>query len=337
MSCRHILRTALIASTGASSAFAGFTVTKTLASVAGGFERYDIVAVNSSGDTGTQIKSLEFSYYSYASAAAAFQVDDVTDPKGGDPDGIPDTVNLLSQSRTRVRVSTTIANNQFSNVNPTSGYSQPNPYAAGAQRFSGTVVNAGTTQATGVGFQIARIYFPIGGIGVFGGKLQGETGPAVPFSIVLSNYFDLFLAPIISNNNASTTADFGLGGGNVAPFSIQIEVTDPDSMYFGFQLGALPAGLSDVTFTADRSPYRATYTISGYADTSLRGTTVSVPFLVEDSSPFGPAQTHGTFFVHVTPEPFAMAAPATLCLTPRRRLIEPVGACTRRRRSTGRG
>lgn len=283
----------------ASSSFAGFTVTAAAPVTASGFDRYDITAVNTGGDTGTQIKGLE---YFYAGAPAAFQVDDTTDPVGGDPDGIADTVNLLSTSRTRIRVSTTGANNVFVGVQPDNSAVQPNPYAAGAAAFQGAIANTGTTQASGAGFQIARIFIPTGTSGVFSGNLGGDIGSKVPFSVNLVSGVVVNTAPVITPANQTVNVVFGAIVSSGAPFSATVSITDAETA-FTTAVGTLPAGVSGVTITPAGGN---NFTIAGTVDYSVNLTDVVVPFSATDAG--SPALTsNGSITLHVTPEPASLS------------------------------
>lgn len=285
-----------------SSSFAGFTVTATLGATVDGLDRWDVVAVNTGGDTGVQIKGLE---YFYAGSPAAFQVDDVTDSGGGDPNGVADTVNLLSTSRTRIRVSATAANNVFVGVSPSNEFAEPNPYAAGAAAFQGAIANTGTTNASGAGFQVARIFIPAGGSGVFSGNIGGDIGSKVGYSVTLGGGPG-GNDPVIVNDGASTTATFGQIVTNGAPFSIVIQGTDADAGdILSLAVGALPAGVSNVTVSPATSGSPANFTVSGTVDYSLNGTTVNVPITLTSTQ--GTADT-GSFNIVVVPEPTSLAA-----------------------------
>ncbi len=176
---RFVIAMALVASSGSSS-FALFNLTATLAAASPGLEQWRIQAINTGGETGTQVRGLVFNY---AGSRAAFEVNDWTNPLGGLPDGIGDTANLLSSTRTRVRLSTVAPNNQFFDFTPDPGPVQPNAYDAGVAAFSGTITNTGTTQASGAGFEIARFYIPTGGSFVFSGFIGGEIGQKQAFSV----------------------------------------------------------------------------------------------------------------------------------------------------------
>ena len=296
MRCTAILAAA-IGGFCVSSSFAGFTVTATKVAVAG-FDRYDVVAVNDGVGTGTQVKGLE---YFYNGAPAAFEVTDTTDTVGGDPDGINDTVNLLSTTRTRLRVSTTGANNVFVGVSPSNGFAQPNPYDGGASQFSGAIANTGTTQASGAGFQIARIFLPTGGSGVLSGNLGGDLGLKVPFLAVLGGVQNV--APVIVPPSQTVNVVFGAIVSSGAPFSANVTVTDANATdVLSLALGALPAGVTaSVSGATGVSP--RSFTISGVVDYSNNGTDVVIPLLASDGQ--GGTGT-GTITLHVTPEPASL-------------------------------
>jgi hypothetical protein len=153
MRCGQILLASVSGLFACSSAIAGFTATATKTD-AGIYEIWSIVAINTGGDTGTQIKGLE---YNYSGSGVFFQVDDL------DENGIADTVAFIppttATDKSRLRVNTVASNNTFVGSLPTNDSIEPNPYgvAGGITSFSGAIANTGTTHATGTGFQIARL------------------------------------------------------------------------------------------------------------------------------------------------------------------------------------
>ncbi len=298
MKIKPIVRAAALAA-GASSAFAGFTVTATHVGSANGLDQYRYFAVNTGGDTGTQIKGLE---YRYTGSPAAFEVSDTTDPFGGDPDGIPDTANLLSATRTRIRVSTTASNNTFVGVTPDAGPVQPNAYASGVTAFSGAIANTGTTQASGVGFEIARIYVPVGTTGVFSGNIGGDLGTKVPFSVILGCRCSPTAPPVISPPSQIVSVVFGQFVANGAPFSASVTVTDTDAVdILSLSVGALPASVSNVTITGATGTSPRTFILSGTVSYAANGTDVVIPLIATDTP--GGHITTGSIILHVTPEP----------------------------------
>lgn len=320
MRVSRIMCTAIASCAIANSAEAGFTVTAAKI-VVGGFNRFDIVAVNTGGDTGTQIKGLE---YFYSGSPAFFQVDDTTDAAGGDPDGIPDTVNLLSTSRTRIRVSATAANNVFVGVSPTNSFAQPNPYEGGITAFQGAIANTGVTQASGSGFQIARIFIPqsAGFNWVFSGNLGGDIGSKVPFSVNLTDGPGPE-APVISPVPPVNVL-FGQVVTNGAPFSANVTVTSSSATdILTLSLGSLPAAVQNVQITPASGPSPQVFTVSGIVDYAANGTDVVIP-IVAGYMTGGPTSV-GSITLHVTPEPTSVAIfTALLALRRRRKVDGPV-------------
>ncbi len=313
---RPVRLACLAFSAAASSSFAGFTVTANRGVTTGGFVRWDIVATNSGGATGTQVKALEFQFDSWSDVGPAFEVWDTTDPAGGDPDGIADTVNLLSSTRTRIRVNSTASNNLFVGVSPEAGPVQPNPYAASPRSFSGAVANLGTTQATGAGFQIARIYMPAPArtrsptFGFnFRGRIGGDKGPAVPFDILDS------AGSVVIYPAADVNLDFGPGSGASQHFSesVRVEMGYPFSISDSFSLtaGALPDGVSIDSITGGGVfETGATFTLQGEVSRRLIGQALFIPIRAHRGN-YG--YQDGYFFIVVTPEPASLATLFALC------------------------
>ncbi len=284
----------------ASSSFAGFTVTATLFGTASGLDQYRIVAVNTGGDTGVQVKGLE---YNYAGAPAAFEVTDTTDPSGGDPDGIPDLANLLSATRTRIRVSATASNNTFVGVTPDAGPVQPNAYAAGRTSFSGAIANTGTTNASGAGFEISRIFLPAGQSGVFSGNIGGDLGTKVPFSVNLVSGGGN-LPPVLNPATQTVNVVFGQIVTNGANFTATVQVTDPnvaDTLTLAFGT-PIPGSVSNLQIAGATGTSPRTFTVSGTVNYSANGTDVVIPIVAND----GAATTNGSITLHVTPEPASL-------------------------------
>lgn len=281
----------------ASESFAGFTVTATRNFIGGGFDRWDIVAINNGGDTGTQIKGLE---YFYQGAPVAFEVFDA------DENGVNDTVNLSSTSRTRIRVAVAPSSNVYVGLNPAGQGVEPNPYENGLTAFSGAIANTGTTFATGTGFQIARLFVPSGsGVMQFSGNIGGDVGSKVPFSVNLCRCQPVTNNPVLVNNNASTNVVFGQIVSGGAAFSVQIQATDQDAGdVLALVVGALPAGISNITVAPATSGSPANFTISGLVDYSLNGQTIVVPITINSTS----GRASGQFQIVVTPEPGAIVA-----------------------------
>lgn len=295
----------------ASASFAGFYVTYSRV-VSGEFDRYDIVAVNTGGSTGTQIKSLE---YVYSGSPAFFQVDDTTDPSGGDPDGIGDTVNLLSTSRTRIRVNTRALDNVFAGVSPTNGVAQPNPYELGVTSFSGTITNTGTTQATGAGFQIARLFLPRNANSAsFSGNIRGDMGEKVPF--VAGQGPPPNIPPVISPVPPVNIVFGQIVSGGTA-FSASATVTDVNPAdVLSLALGSLPSTVSGVTLIGTTGTSPRTFAVSGIVSYAANGTDVVIPLVASD----GTGQTaSGSITLHVTPEPGWMSLFAVLMANARKR------------------
>ncbi len=312
---RTAILTAAIGGICVSSSFAGFTVTATAAAPASGLVRWSIVAINDGVGTGTQVKGLE---YLYNGAPAAFEVTDTTDPLGGDPDGIPDLANLLSASRTRIRVNLTASANTFVGVVPDAGPVQPNLYAGGAATFRGAIANTGTTQASGAGFEIARIYLPTGQSGVFSGNLGGDQGAKVPFAVTLGGVVNV--APVLVPPTQTVPVVFGAIVSNGAPFTANVTVTDADtSDILSLALGALPSSVSGVTVTGATGTSPRTFTVSGTVSYSANNSLVTIPIIGSDGA--GGHTTNGSIILAVTPEPasLGLVGLSTLLLGRRRK------------------
>ncbi len=293
---------AVATATCASSSFAGFTVTSTLFNTANGLDQWRVVAVNTGGNTGTQVKGLE---YNYSGSPVAFEVTDTTDATGaGDPDGIPDLTNLLSATRTRVRMSATASNNTFVGVTPDAGPVQPNAYANGAAAFSGAIANTGTTQASGAGFEIARIYVPTGTSGVFSGNIGGDVGTKSPFLVNIGGFTD-YAIQIRSITPNPVPVVFGPIVSNGASFSTTVVVDGvPDGANTFLTFGQSISGVHDLSVTGGGSQSR-TFVVSGIVDYALNGLDVPISFVAHCPGIFIP-EANGTFTLHVTPEPAAL-------------------------------
>lgn len=282
-----------------SASFAGFFVTATLNSSANGFDRYDIVAVNTGINTGTQIKRLE---YTYQGSPVAFEVQDV------DENGVNDLVHLLSTSRTRIRVSSTPPANVYESMSPDGYGVEPNPYANPLSAFSGAIANTGTTQATGTGFQIARLFLPTGGSGVFSGNLGGEVGPKVPFYVDVtrdSPDYGLFVTSITPN---PVDVVFGSSAGPRVPFSATVRVDGaPPYREVSFALTQTPDGIHNISIATTAEIRTHTFVVSGMVDYSLNSQTVDLPFRADCPGIFQPT-AFGTIRLNITPEPSSLVA-----------------------------
>jgi hypothetical protein len=302
----------------ASSTWAGFAVTTTpTAVVVNGtpLDRYDIVAINTGGDTGTQVKGLE---YYYSGTRAFFEVEDETDATGeGGPDHIPDTANLISSTLTRVRVANSLASNVYVGASPDFGPTQWNPYMVGLKQFHGAIANTGQTQATGAGYQIARIFTLRGGYGAFSGNLGGDMGSKVPFGLYYGPSASPGPIPVLGSNlEEPIVAVFGSDAAAGAPFSVTIDVNvpDPNGTY---TLATTPIpGINDVSVTSSGIGSTARqYTITGTVDYSRLYNPTIVPFGFGGSA-FAPMDA---FTVFAMPEPASLSLLGLLLATGRRR------------------
>lgn len=278
---------------GASLSRADFTVTATQGPSADGMDRYDIVAVNNGNGTGTLLKAME---YFYAGTKAFFEVLDTPD-NGSPTDGVPDTVNTFSTTRSRIRVGTT-PNGAVVFGSPTLGFTQPNPYLNGISYFEGAMAATTTTPASGAGFEVARLYVASGGHGTLRGKLGGNTGLALPFSVSFG--------PTFNNPHSPTISPIGLVAGQVLPngdvaFSANAQVSDLDASDELSLTLALLGGVNDVHITGGGS---------GTQQFNLSGTILKSNFvpgfeikLVADDGQGGTG--NGSFRV-VVPEPTCM-------------------------------
>lgn len=314
---RLATRFVLLATAGcclASKAWAGFTVTAT----SGGtftfdgvpMDRYDITVVNTGGDTGTQVKGLE---YFYSGSRVYFEVNDTVDEGGGDPDGIPDTVNLLSTSRTRVRVSANAANNVFVGVTPTNGFAQFSPYMPGVKQFSGAIANTGVTQATGAGFQIARLFLIHGGVASFSGNIGGDIGAKVPFST--------FTTPptlrVESVTPETAITSVGSEPGSRGAFEVMVRVVDdfPDGV-LGLTVNSVP-GVFDLTVSDNGGVSTRDYVITGSVDATRRGLATIIPITANDGS--GNRYYDSICVFALVPEPASLAVFSVLAIPRSRR------------------
>lgn len=226
------------ASTAAVSvSMADFTVTATQGPSADGMDRYDVVAVNNGNGSGSLLKAME---YFYAGTKAFFEVLDTPDDNGVS-DGVPDTVNMHSSIRTRVRVSPSALDGVLVAA-PTTGFMQPNPYRNGISYFEGAIATTANVAASGSGFEIARIYVANGGGGRFYGKVGGDLGQSQAFSV---NF-----GPSLGNAHLPTMSTVGDVEGQIVPggvsFSFGVTVSDEDaSDELSVTLGAL-GGLNNV-------------------------------------------------------------------------------------------
>lgn len=310
MCAKSSLLAASIAAAFASNSLASFRISYNLASTSNGFYRWDIVATNTGGATGTQIKAMEFTLRSWSSTGPAFEVNDFTDETGfGEPDGIPDTVNLLSNTRTRIRVSSSGANNIYLGFTPKIEPAQPNPSIGSVTALHGAVANLGTTQATGAGFQIARIYMPapvsrspFNGFDFYG-FIGGDKGPKVPFNI--HSAASIAIDPI-----GDAHSDFLPTSGATVPFSLDVSVNAVFGAFGDLSLSAfnIPAGVT-IDSISGGGQLSSTFTIKGHADRTLIGTTRVVELQAQSSQ--GGYGT-GYFMLVTTPEPTLAAAAASL-------------------------
>ncbi len=310
------IRAAVLATlTTGSAALAGFTVTTQLGAyvtVNGTpMVRWDVTAVNTGGDTGTQVKGLE---WNYTGARAYFQVTDETDPAGNDPDHIPDTVNLLSNQLTRVRVNTSPTGNTFVGVSPATGPIAFNPYMCGVKHFSGAVANTGNTQATGAGFQIMRIFLLPGQYGFLGGNIGGDAGAKVPFSGVYPGGIPGGPAgsnPTIDSISAEpAVAYFGSDFSAGAPFSVTVHASDTNPTNVLSLTAANIAGVYDVSIAGGGAGPQD-FVITGKIAASRIYTPMIIPITLQNQS--GGAVVD-SICVYALPEPATFAALA-LCAT----------------------
>lgn len=295
----------------AAVAQAGFTVTATLTSVTVNgtpLDRWDINAVNTGSDTGTQVKGLE---YFYSGSRVFFQVNDFTDASGeGDPDHIPDTVNFNSNSLSRIRLNNTTANNVFVGVSPAIGPAQWNPYMVGRKQFLGAVANTGQTQASGSGYQIARFFTLQGGGGAFSGNLGGDIGAKVPFSVYAGPFSGGAPAagPESNTLDEPVVATFGSDVSAGAPFTLTLSYTlaNPANPY---ALSTTPiAGIRDVLVSSTVTGNNQEILITGKVDYSRLYNPTIVPFGL--SGGFG--DPVDSFVVFAVPEPTMLGGLAML-------------------------
>lgn len=318
-----------------SSAWAGFNVSATRVSVnvnGTPLDRYDIVAVNTGGDTGTQIKGLE---YDWVGSRVFFQLDDLTDATGvGESDNIPDTVRFNSNSLTRIRVNTAPSFNTFVGEQPYRGPTQWNPYMAGLRSFRGAVANTGQTQATGTGFQIARIFTLVGGGGVFSGNLGGDLGSKVPYSMYGG---PMYHGPQVNyslstNLSEPVVANFGSDPSQGAPFFVHISVGLANP-FVATTLTTTPIpGIRDVVVDSVVNGSTQDFFINGRVDYSRLYNPTIVPFHLGGSGFAADA-----FTVFAMPEPASfISALGLLAAVGRRRRVpsvsRPAGAVVAERR-----
>jgi len=218
-----------------------------------------------------------------------------------DPNGVPDTVNLVSASRTRIRVSTNAANNVFVGVDPTNGFAEPNPYLAGRTAFQGAIANTGTTNASGAGFQIARIFIPTGGTGVLSGNIGGDIGSKVGFSVQLGGPTG-GVAPVINSITPNpVNVVFGQIVSNGAPFSTTVNATDADGDLAGLAVSANP-NVTGVTITPGAG---GNFTVSGTVNYAANNTDIVLGVTATDAA--GHTSASSNLTLHVTPEPASLS------------------------------
>lgn len=303
----------------ASATWAGFTLTATKFSVVVNgtpLDRYDINVVNTGGDTGTQVKGME---YFFTGSRVFFQVADETDATGeGDPDHIPDTVNFNSNSLSRIRLNNVGSSNVFVGTSPDKGPAQWNPYMVGRKQFSGAVANTGNTQATGAGYQIARFFTLQGGGGSFSGNLGGDIGSKVPFSMYAGPIAGGSPAagPESNNLDEPVVAIFGSDVAAGAPFSLTLNYTlaNPANPY---SLSTTPIpGIRDVLVSSTITGNNQEILITGKVDYSRLYNPTIVPFTLSGGFGF----PTDSFVVFAMPEPgSALLLGAIGCAVRRRR------------------
>ena len=302
---RSALIAAAVGGIVSTSAFAGFTITKTTTVLGGGLTQIDLYALNTGGGTGTGLLTYDVTVDGTVGSRAFFR-----STAAGAPNILNTSDTALKSyfriddedSSTSSVVSRTPAAPATWTLAPDQGAS-----TVGQEDFQTAIVGLQGAKIanTGAGAHFAQLIVNTGYAGTLSGTFAGDTGPGVVISGFSLGGAVVVNTPPTVVSPAPQTVTFGSTVSAGAPFSAVVTATDVDSAdILTATAGTLPAGVSGVTVTKSIVGGVSQFTVQGTLAFSTNKTTVTIPVNVTD----GTNTVGGSVVLNVVPEPTTLAA-----------------------------
>lgn len=207
------------------SAEAGFVVSQVRSTLSPTLDRLDLYAFNTGGTTGTRLAGISIDPLFIVGGKSYWSVEDT------DEDGIVDSLDIFNLSNrpefSSFRPNPGITSSVIHGPSPFSGYRQPNSWSRGVHAFSvdGLSVPPSPLANSGNGYRFARLVVDKGANVIAQGKIGGDVGPAVPFSL---NVGSTSAAPVVSAPGGSEWAPIVLDLRISSNYEIPVSALDPD-------------------------------------------------------------------------------------------------------------